>query len=316
MSTSDHTTPMKRCAKGDACVHPDGCWQPATSGYFNTRRQCKDGFAPYCKFCTAALAKAWREANPDKAREKNTKNYRSHIEKRREYQREYHYADSDARLEYMREYRLTNADMLREKRREYRQINYEVVTERSRKYGRVYYQANRGKMSEKGREYREANPEKERERHRKYNEANPEKRRERGRSWRKTNPDKALAIKQRHRAIKRGLPNIFTAADWQRALDYFNGCCAVCGRQLRDLFGTHTAAADHWIPLTDTHSNNPGTVPTNIIPLCHGVGGCNNRKFNRDPLEFLETEFGKRRAKQILARIEAYFEWVKHQGGA
>jgi hypothetical protein len=72
---------------------------------------------------------------------------------------------------------------------------------------------------------------------------------------------------------------------------------------------------DHWIALSDPRPDNPGTVPTNIVPLCHGIGGCNNRKSNRDPVEFLETEFGVRRARQILTRINAYFAWVKEQGG-
>lgn len=111
------------------------------------------------------------------------------------------------------------------------------------------------------------------------------------------------------RARKRSLPDTFTPRDWQRSLEYFNGCCAVCERPLRDLFGSHTASADHWIPLVSP--NCPGTVPTNIVPLCHGVGGCNNSKEAKNASEWLIGKFGKRRAREILKRIEAYFEWVK-----
>ena len=76
---------------------------------------------------------------------------------------------------------------------------------------------------------------------------------------------------------------------------------------MNDLFGEFTAAADHWIPLTYEGKDNPGTVATNVLPACHGVGGCNNKKHNAMPVEWLEKEYGKRKAHQILDRIEKYF---------
>src|SRR5581483_2176482 len=56
-------------------------------------------------------------------------------------------------------------------------------------------------------------------------------------------------------ARKRSLPDTFTERDWQRALEYWDYKCAVCGRP-RGLW--HTLAADHWIPLTAPDC--PGTV--------------------------------------------------------
>jgi len=103
------------------------------------------------------------------------------------------------------------------------------------------------------------------------------------------------------------LPNTLTDAEWQNALNYFNGCCAVCGRQLNDMFGQFRAAKDHWIPLQHG-KDNPGTVVKNIVPLCHGVGGCNNRKYISMPNEWLKRKFGRRKAKQIAARVQAYFD--------
>jgi len=79
-------------------------------------------------------------------------------------------------------------------------------------------------------------------------------------------------------ARKRLMPNTFTTEEWQHALNYFCGCCAVCNRQLNDMFGEYRAAIDHWIPLSYKGDDNPGTVANNIVPLCHGSGGCNNRK--------------------------------------
>lgn len=65
---------------------------------------------------------------------------------------------------------------------------------------------------------------------------------------------------------------------------------------------------DHWIALTDSRTDNPGTVVENIIPLCHGWGGCNNNKRNRDAAEWLTKKLGPRKAKKKLAEIQAYFD--------
>ncbi len=244
---------LKRCSRGEQCVHPMGCWQPATKEHFHASRREKDSLHYVCKACIKARGTA---------------------------------------------YRSENSSLIKERKRVAAQRP--ESRERSRERNRKYRQVNAARLRKSERQRRIAHPERVREKNQRYCNTHQE----RTRSW-----------VLRRRARRRGLPDAFTATDWQRALGYFNGCCAVCGRPLRDLLGTHTAAADHWIPLSDPRSDNPGTVPTNIVPLCHGVGGCNNRKSNRDPVEFLETEFGKRRAKQILARINAYFEWVK-QGGA
>lgn len=156
------------------------------------------------------------------------------------------------------------------------------------------------------RRYNIQNPEKHRERRRRYDEAHREIKRERDRLYRTTNPDKGRERTRRRRARKANTPSTFTAEHERLALDYFNGCCAVCGRQLKDLFGTHTAHFDHWIPL----SKGGATAPENMIPLCGGQGGCNSSKGARDAIEWLHTHYGKHKAKQILARIEAYFTWI------
>lgn len=111
---------------------------------------------------------------------------------------------------------------------------------------------------------------------------------------------------RRRRARKRDLPDTLTPEQWQQALDYFGGCCAVCGRS-PGLW--HTIAADHWIPL----SKGGGTTADNIVPLCHGQGGCNNSKHSKDAYAWLLSIFGKRKAKKALTRIEAYFEWMKQR---
>lgn len=107
---------------------------------------------------------------------------------------------------------------------------------------------------------------------------------------------------------KQNLPRAFTVRDWERALEYWGHSCAICGRP-RGLW--HTLAQDHWVPLT--HADCPGTVPTNILPLCHGEDGCNNSKGKKDPEEWLVAKLGRRRANRKLREITAYFEWVHAQ---
>ena len=48
---------------------------------------------------------------------------------------------------------------------------------------------------------------------------------------------KDAIYQQNRKARKNSLPNALTHTHWQYALNYFNGCCAVCGRQLNDMFG-------------------------------------------------------------------------------
>lgn len=121
---------------------------------------------------------------------------------------------------------------------------------------------------------------------------------------------KRLVYMSRHRARKRSLPDNFTDTDWLQAKDYFSiggvHCCAVCERP-QGLW--HTLAQDHWIPFTSPVC--PGTVVENIVPLCHGLGGCNNSKSNRDYHEWLVEQHGECKARKIERRIEAYFEWVR-----
>lgn len=141
-------------------------------------------------------------------------------------------------------------------------------------------------------------------------------------TWRSNQPQKYKQIwkryQKKHRAEmrlkgkRRHVPRKFVESDWYRALEYFDGYCAVCGKP-PGLW--QVLAMDHWIPVKSP--NCPGSMPTNIVPLCHsrkgGVGSCNNLKGNRMPEEWLIERYGKRKARQILARIEAYFDWVRLQ---
>lgn len=130
------------------------------------------------------------------------------------------------------------------------------------------------------------------------------KRAEYEREYRRSNPDKKRVRDNRRKARKLNLPDTFTIEQWFACLEYFNYCCAVCGNQLRDLFGNVEPHADHWIPLSYEGDDNPGTVAENMVCLC---SDCNQNKKDTLPHVWLERKYGVRKGKQILNRINTYF---------
>lgn len=188
---------------------------------------------------------------------------------------------------------------------------------------RAEYHAKKEQRKGQRQAYRDANKEHARQKTQEWRENNRERDRANALRWRKENPDKfktyrqsaeykpiRVAASHRQRARLKNLPCSFTRNDWRFALDYFGHKCAVCGRSA-GLW--HTLAADHWIPIASTEC--PGTVPTNIVPLCDsakdGTGTCNEEKRDKYPADWLTEKYGKRKAKQIIARIEAYFDYIK-----
>lgn len=181
--------------------------------------------------------------------------------------------------------------------------------ERKLASSRAWKSANKERHRENARAWYAANPERAKETRRAWVAANPERARKSNRAWRAANKERKRVSNHSREARKRGLPDDFTHEQEQFALDYFGNVCAVCGRPFYDLFSERTLSLDHWIPLKS--DNCPGTTATNMIPLCHGIDGCNTRKNARDPNEWLMSQFGKRKAREILARIEAYFDTVR-----
>lgn len=106
-------------------------------------------------------------------------------------------------------------------------------------------------------------PDYEKRHYRKYKTENPEYARE-----------MARIRESRRRARKRALPDTFTIEDWQAALDYFGGC-AICG-------SPDNLHADHWIALK--LPDCPGTIPSNIVPLC---ADCHKTKGTKYPQDWL-----------------------------
>lgn len=276
--------PFKRCSK---------CEQefPATTEYFHRNKNKPDGLTVICKPCARQRSKAWHGTNRDYANEK-----------RRQYYQE-HRAHS---LEVSRQWVINNLAKARAIKRRYYETNRVVCIERARQQRVSDPDGHNAKNRERYAKNRDAK----RLYFRRYYATHSATINESSKRWWHSKPGIASIYSQRRRARKHNLPVAFTITNWQRCLDYWGHKCCICGHPM-GLW--HTLAQDHWIPLSDPRPDNPGTVPWNILPLCHGQGGCNNSKFNRDPIEWLQERIGKRRAKQILTCIQAYFEWVKQQ---
>lgn len=110
------------------------------------------------------------------------------------------------------------------------------------------------------------------QRHRSRMQRDPEERVAYAREWKRRNKDRVRAIDQRYLKRRATLPNTFTDKHWQHALKYFNNKCAACGSADQ----IHQA---HWIPLSRPEC--PGTVPSNMIPLCRRCNTSQRAKLPR-----------------------------------
>ena len=188
---------------------------------------------------------------------------------------------------------------------------------------RARYRSERpDKVRESGARYYRKNVDKARERHARYYRKNVDKLHEYGAQWRQANPDKDRAKAHRRRATKRALPAQWSDTDAQRMLAYWKNCCAICEQKVEPNNAFYILAADHWIALTDPRPDNPGTVPCNILSLCHSkignTAGCNNSKHNADPIAWLNRLYpdDPKLVAKILARIAKYFKFIETDGGA
>lgn len=221
----------------------------------------------------------------------------------------------ECRKLYFQAHYQANKERLLAEQRVYRENNPEKRRETTQKY----YQNHKEEVSKRNLEWRAKNPDKSHQIYRRYAENNRKKLAERSRRWHHKNSDKKKLYRKKkreqyliyghnRRARIRSLPDTFTHSEWLICLEYFNYCCAVCGAQLRDLFGDVLPHQDHWIAVSNPEC--PGTVAENMVCLCND---CNFSKQAQLPDVWLKQKFGTRKANIILARIEAYFAWVLSQ---
>lgn len=285
--TDDIVHPLKRCTK---C----GVEYPATTQYFHRNKRGKYGLNVICVICNRAKAREWNSKNAERSRKREREWRIANRERKRQTDREWYDANTEKKREYDRQRYIANRDTHRESCR----IWYVKNSEAARRKSKARYWQN---------------PEREKALAREWVLRNPEKARLSKREYRQQNFEKIRIYIHRREARKRSLADTFTHEQWQHALEYFGGCCAVCGRPVKDLFNSHTLSADHWIPLSSPDC--PGTVATNVLPLCHskeiGAGGCNGSKSNKDPEKWLVERFGDKKSAEILKRIQEYFDSIK-----
>lgn len=266
---NNDTTPTKICTK---------CGQefPATTEYFHKSKRGKYGLRADCKQCQSI-------PQPPKPQPQEGYKICTQCGVEKPANTEYFNRHTNGLHPWCKE--CTKAYSI-----QYRQENQEKVKEAKR----IYHQKNRDKIYRKVRKWQAENREHSIEYFKKYND-----------EYRRRNLDKFALAESRRRARLRSLPDTFTHEQWIACLKYFNYCCAVCGNQLRDLFGDVVPHADHWIPVSYEGNDNPGTTADNMVCLCND---CNHSKSAKLPHEWLKQKFGTRKANEILARIQAYFD--------
>lgn len=288
MSKLDNTIPdgFRRCGYKPRCLHPEGPILPATLEFFPPSKRGKSGLDSWCRVCRNHYS---RQRNQLPQRKKYHQNY----------MKQYRQDNADSIAAYQKQWMVDNADHVKRWRMRYYQVNANHIRAKARQY----HSNNREKRLAYKRQWHHLNIKKVRA----YNVSYRDRYHELTQRSRHEKPEVYKAIKQRRRARELDLPDTFTSEDWLYALDYFNHCCAVCGRSFAESNGDYKPHADHWIPLSSPSC--PGTVPTNIVPLCGGRSGCNQSKSSKMPVDWLYLIYDEKCAQEILERIERY---IKH----
>lgn len=105
----------------------------------------------------------------------------------------------------------------------------------------------------------------------------------------------------------KSLPFTLTKEQWLATIRYFDGKCAVCGKQLGR---KQVINLDHWIPVNNPEC--PGTVMSNCVPMCKS---CNSSKHVKDAKTWLFSRYSEEEALSIFELIQGYLDWIKYGSG-
>lgn len=218
---------------------------------------------------------------------------------------EYYRRNREKRLEYMHNRKTENPEIIAKINKEYRQRNSEKISSKKKQRHAENPNINNKRCIEsyyKNIEHRKLQANK-------YYHSTKERLRERrnflAKGYRKKRIESHRIKQSNRRAKKRNLPNTFNIHHRKFMLHYWDNACAVCRRKPKEGL---ILSDDHWIPIKSDHC--PGTVPKNMLPLCHGVTGCNNSKSNKNPHLWLLRNFGEAQTIEIEKSISLYFSSI------
>jgi len=179
---------MKVCSK---------CGKELSLDNFHKNKGNKDGLSGACKGCANERAKAWQEANTERAKANGKKWCEANLEKRK-----------------------TTSGAWYEK-------NSEWVIAASI----IWRKAHPEKANAASKKWCDANPERVKARKREWCDANLERAKATSKIWHVANPEKTKQYIHRRRAAKRSLLSTLTVAQWEAIKQYFNNACCYCGEE-------------------------------------------------------------------------------------
>ena len=142
-------------------------------------------------------------------------------------------------------------------------------------YNAKWRKANAAKVKAYARRWHKSNPKKQPAYYRKFYLANMKKVQSLNRIYRVKHPEVETAIKNRYRAKRKGNGGSYTREEWFTLKRTYRNRCVCCGKIESALKALgRVLVPDHVLPI----SRGGTSFITNIQPLCHGIGGCNNRK--------------------------------------
>ena len=188
----------------------------------------------------------------------------------------------DAVNAHKRELRAVNRDAKLAKRRAEYSTNRDKINEQKRAWYQANIERERAHNRVRERQRWQENPEKLRVQARIRNAHNPEPNRKRVKAWQLAHPERfreQLRVhKQKRRARKKGNGGSWTAKEWATLKRQYGYYCVGCWKTERELQALgRKLVPDHIVALDRGGLN----IVENLQPLCHGKGGCNNRKGNK-----------------------------------
>ena len=108
-----------------------------------------------------------------------------------------------------------------------------------------------------------------------WQQANPDLVNANHREWMKLHPETRRANQAARRARQVGNGGEYSLKEWSKLKKQYGNACLCCHKNESELKTLgRVLIPDHVVPLVKGGTNCIG----NIQPLCHGRGGCNNKK--------------------------------------